>query len=125
MGETRDSKPHGQRSWDVVPTPGQRSPKQAGMNNYIVSFSQEEVSLHAHSSRRALYEGNVARAKEFQRRIKAAVQEAGADEEVGAIGEAVGFPMEALMCTPRVANLIKALPGVEAVVQDADDLEIK
>jgi len=106
------------------PMPGTRPARPAGMENYIITLKEDREARQEVMGRREQYEASVARTAEFQRRLRAWLNEQGVGAQVAAIGEPTAFPMIMLTYTPAVAKMIETLSEVESVLRDSEDLRI-
>lgn len=111
-------------SQGIKPMPGTRPARPVGMENYIVTLKEGKEARPEVMGRRELYEAGVARTAEFQRKLRAWLDEQGVSAQVAAIGEPTIFPMIMLTCTPAVAKMIETLPEVDSVLRDSEDLRI-
>jgi hypothetical protein len=95
------------------------------MENYIVALKEDEQrSESEQAGRRDFYEAGVARTAAFQCKLKEWLHEKHLESEVAGIGEPTVFPLVSLTTTPKMAACIEALPEVDYVLRDNDDLGI-
>ena len=91
------------------------------MATYVVQFTsnREEAAV---KGRRALMAAGLEESRAFRTRLEMALAESGLKEDVASFGEDLSLPVLIVTCTPRVAAFIGGLEGVEAVVQDSNDI---
>jgi hypothetical protein len=104
----------------VEATPGSRSGHSPGMFDYIVVLDQQPESYR---SRREVYESGVARSMAFRLKLVELLKRQDLCNELGALGEPLALPAVTLTCTPKLANLIASLPGVNSVTRDSRDIQ--
>jgi hypothetical protein len=88
------------------------------MHQYVVNLSEIEFPKAPPPGRAEVFGAYAAQSADFLRRLRAAVAEKGLEHQVGGYGEAGGLPVFTLTCTPAVAGVIEALPGVTGVYAD-------
>lgn len=89
------------------------------MHDYVVLLKEEPAKKGAAAGRREIYEHNVGRAAEFQRKLRLLLDERDMNSQVAGIAEAMGFPVVTLTGTPEVAEVIGSLPEVDSIIQDS------
>src|SRR5262245_7784636 len=88
------------------------------MTNYVIMLRDEE-DLPGGLPRRDLYERILNRVAAFRERLRLSL-EVHRMTDVELMGEAIGFPIVPIRCTPLVADLMNKLREVECVLRDSD-----
>ena len=90
------------------------------MSNYVVILKKEDAKDLNALGRRGIYESNVGRTADFQRKLRQRLDEKGLSAQVAGIGEPMGFSLITLTSTPAVAREIETFPEVDEVILDND-----
>jgi hypothetical protein len=86
------------------------------MRSYVVNLSA--LDFPQHTPRAQVVSAYTAQASNFFKSLRAALDQSHLTKEVVHYGEAGGLPVVTVTCTPKVAELIRKLPGVSGVYAD-------
>jgi hypothetical protein len=100
--------------------PGEQLPKPRGVNDYLVTLRSGAPVRPR--SRRGRHQAQREYGAAVQEKVRAWLEEVELQGEVTAIGKPLGLRAFAITCTPRVAEKLRELPEIEAVVLDDDAL---
>ena len=105
-----------------VPLPGSGRPGiPDGMHQYVVNLSPPEPPGGAAGTRSGTVDAYTRVAAAFVERARKELAKRGLEDQVNGFGEAYGLPIVTLTATPAVAEVLRQIPGVEAVYQDDAD----
>ncbi|HEX8915280.1 MAG TPA: hypothetical protein VF796_23205 [Humisphaera sp.] len=104
------------------------------MKDFLIALKEESDSTpfkaaapartKANPGRRAIYDEKSARVAAFRRRVVDLIRDEHLDDQVGRLGEAGALPILAIRATLQVVKRIEALPEVDAVIVDSNDLTV-
>ncbi len=92
-------------------------PRRAALKTYIVTL--EPPRPNAPVGRAEVVGANRERTAAFIGRLKELIADRGLTDQAGQIGDPMSLPFVAISCTPRLASIIRKMPDVESVVEDA------
>ena len=123
MARQQPRNPHPADPPHALPLPGSRGSGGVGvpdgMHQYVVNLVPPDVPETPPGGRRSVTVNPVTEvAVAFVARARAELAKRGLENQVDGFGEAYGVPVVTLTATPAVAEVLRQIPGVEAVYQD-------
>jgi hypothetical protein len=110
-----------------IPLPGSGNPGiPDGMHQYVVNLIPPDQSDGSAGARSGVVDAYTRVAAAFVERARKELVKRGLADQVDGFGEAYGLPIVTLTATPAVAEVLRQIPGVEAVYRDdADESHFK
>lgn len=105
--------------------PGNVPQEHPGMAHYLISLKETDAPAESHrGSRGTAFDAEVARTASFVHKLKEELKKHGLSEQLARISPPSPLPIVNVTATPKVAEFIQALPEVDVVVRDQDDIHL-
>ena len=102
-----------------VPLPGSGAGGiPSGMHQYVVNLVPPDLPEGPAAARSGVVDAYTRVAAAFVELARKELAKRGLENQVDGFGEAYGLPVVTLTATPAVAEVLRQIPGVEAVYQD-------
>lgn len=129
MAEGSEKKGSRRRKRKAPGLPGSRpTGPPRGMRSYLVLLTEPEpdaqrkTSSRRRSARAEVVDTNLELTARFRAQLQGWLEETGQVDLIEQIGPPQALPTLTVTCEPVVAQRIRKLDGVEAVVEDSDDM---